>query len=176
MSERRTILERMSYSINKGRFAAQSDVEAEKSIEIKVDKTPPLKPTVLDDGAYTNSTTQLHAWWTSDDPESGIQIYEYAIGTSPGDDDVVKWTSESIITSGNGSVDEMQDGPILDETNMIENGFISIHWGESLILMKNRRLSYPSGRIKNFPFNSSNILAKFPHVKKIFYSGDWSHL
>ncbi len=43
------------------------------------DTTPPSTPSVTDDGAYTTSTTQLHATWTSSDPESGITQYQYQI-------------------------------------------------------------------------------------------------
>jgi hypothetical protein len=48
---------------------------------------------VTDDGEYTSNTTQLHAAWSSSDPESGIVEYQYAIGTSSGETDVVGWTS-----------------------------------------------------------------------------------
>ena len=43
------------------------------------DTTPPTTPVVSDDGAYTTSATQLHATWTSADPESGIADYQYQI-------------------------------------------------------------------------------------------------
>ena len=57
------------------------------------DATPPSTPVVTDDGGSTTSTSQLHAAWTSDDPESGINRYQYAIGTTAGGTDVVGWTS-----------------------------------------------------------------------------------
>jgi len=62
------------------------------------DTTPPTTPVVTDDGEYTSSTTSLHATWSSSDPESGIAEYQYAIGTSPGDTDVVDWTSAGTAT------------------------------------------------------------------------------
>ena len=62
------------------------------------DITPPTTPVVTDDGDTTTSTTQLHATWTSSDPESGIAEYQYAIGTSAGGTDVVPWTSAGINT------------------------------------------------------------------------------
>jgi hypothetical protein len=43
------------------------------------DITPPTTPQVTDDGATTVSATQLHARWTSSDPESGISEYAYKI-------------------------------------------------------------------------------------------------
>lgn len=62
------------------------------------DTTPPSAPAVVRDGTSvdieaTTSTTQLSANWdTCSDPESGIQGYQYAIGTAPGSTDVLNWT------------------------------------------------------------------------------------
>lgn len=58
----------------------------------ETDLTPPTTPLVLDDGNVTSDNTQLHASWISEDPESGIARYAYAIGTSVGEDNVVGWT------------------------------------------------------------------------------------
>ncbi|MFH1230373.1 MAG: hypothetical protein V1709_02635 [Planctomycetota bacterium] len=64
------------------------------------DTTPPTTPVVKDDGAYTTSTSQLHALWTtSSDSESGITEYQYAIGTSAGGRNIVDWTSTGTNTS-----------------------------------------------------------------------------
>ena len=57
------------------------------------DATPPTTPVVTDDGATTESTSQLHASWTAADAESGVAEYQYAIGTTSGGTDVVGWTS-----------------------------------------------------------------------------------
>jgi len=57
------------------------------------DPTPPTTPVVLDGGAATNSTTSLSASWSSDDPETGIREYQYAIGTSPGSSNVLAFTT-----------------------------------------------------------------------------------
>ena len=43
------------------------------------DTTAPTTPAVTDDGTYTTSVSQLHATWTSSDPESGIAEYQYQI-------------------------------------------------------------------------------------------------
>ncbi|MCL4395558.1 MAG: hypothetical protein M1482_12285, partial [Chloroflexi bacterium] len=66
---------------------------------ITVDTTPPTTPVVVDDGAFTNSNTQLHASWSSTDPESGITDYKYSLGTSPGATDVIGWTDAGVQTS-----------------------------------------------------------------------------
>ncbi len=54
---------------------------------------PPAPANVIDDGAATDSTSDLHfAWSTVTDPESGIDRYEYCIGTSAGSWDVRYWS------------------------------------------------------------------------------------
>jgi lysophospholipase L1-like esterase len=63
------------------------------------DGTPPTIPIVVDGGDYTTNNTQLHASWTSSDPESGIVEYQYSIGTTPGGTNVVGWTSVGTNTS-----------------------------------------------------------------------------
>jgi hypothetical protein len=57
------------------------------------DPIPPTTPVVIDEGDYTNSSTQLHATWSSSDPESGIAEYQYKIVTNQGWTDIVPWTS-----------------------------------------------------------------------------------
>ena len=69
-----------------------SSVGSSNGIQV-TDATPPSTPVVTDDGASTRSASQLHATWTCDDPESGIEKYQYAIGTTAGGTDVVGWTS-----------------------------------------------------------------------------------
>jgi len=66
---------------------------------ITLDTTPPVTPTVTDDGAYTASTSQLHATWSSSDPQSGIASYKYAVGTTAGAANVVPWTDVGTNTS-----------------------------------------------------------------------------
>ncbi|MDO8587733.1 MAG: hypothetical protein Q7T82_11910 [Armatimonadota bacterium] len=48
------------------------------------DPTPPEMPVVTDDGAFTLTTDQIHAQWLSNDPETGISGYRYAISMDPG--------------------------------------------------------------------------------------------
>ena len=59
------------------------------------DSTPPASPVVADDGAYTLSTSSIHAMWAASDPESGIAEYQYAISST---------TQESGIIPGGGWV------------------------------------------------------------------------
>ncbi len=58
---------------------------------IILDTTRPSMPTVVDDGAWTASTTELHASWSSEDGESGIKSYHYGVGTAAGETDVLDW-------------------------------------------------------------------------------------
>ncbi len=62
------------------------------------DTTPPTAPPAVRDGtgaedaATTTSTTQLSANWdAAADPESGIQGYQYAIGTTPAGTELINW-------------------------------------------------------------------------------------
>lgn len=69
------------------------------------DTTNPTAPASANDGTgtdsdYTTSLTQLSANWTSStDATSGIQKYQYAIGTTVGGTNTVSWTDNSTNTS-----------------------------------------------------------------------------
>jgi hypothetical protein len=54
------------------------------------DTTPPPAPIVTACAAATPDT--LTAEWSSDDPESTIDRYQYAIGLTPGGAEVINWT------------------------------------------------------------------------------------
>jgi Tol biopolymer transport system component len=62
------------------------------------DSTPPSVPTVTDDGSFTRTPNFLHSTWSSDDPDSGISSYSYAIGSSLGGSDVVPLTTVGLST------------------------------------------------------------------------------
>ncbi len=62
-----------------------------------VDATAPSTPTPSLEGCTT--TTLTGSWTTSSDAESGIDRYEYSLGTTSGDDDVITWTSNLLSTS-----------------------------------------------------------------------------
>ncbi len=64
------------------------------------DTTPPSDITLLqDEGDTTLSTDSLSAFWEpSTDAESGINRYEFSIGTTAGADDVKTWTSAGVGT------------------------------------------------------------------------------
>jgi hypothetical protein len=79
----------------KNEQGAWSSVGSSNGIQV-TDATPPSTPVLTDDGGSTTSTTQLHATWTCNDPESGIEKYQYAIGATAGGTDVVGWTSVGV--------------------------------------------------------------------------------
>lgn len=75
---------------------------------VNVDWTPPTNYLVNDGVALdidtTNINSQLDANWNSAiDSNSGVVSYSYAIGTTPGDTDIVSWTSNALNTSFNES-------------------------------------------------------------------------
>ncbi len=55
------------------------------------DNTPPTQPVVTDAGTTTGLT--LTASWTATDAESGIDQYQYAIGTTSGGTELLGWTT-----------------------------------------------------------------------------------
>lgn len=88
-------------SLNNGTtyyFAVQSrgsgDLWSESGVSdgILVDASAPTTPVVNDDGEYATENS-LHATWSASDPETGVQEYRYAIGTTIGGTDIVGWTS-----------------------------------------------------------------------------------
>jgi hypothetical protein len=54
------------------------------------DTTPPSKPSVI--AINDGNLTIIRASWSSSEPDSMIDQYRYAIGTTPGGRDVVNWT------------------------------------------------------------------------------------
>jgi len=60
--------------------------------QIIYDATPPSAPVVADDGRFTLSLTQLHARWSSQEDDTEIAAYAYAIGTTPGVSNTVAFT------------------------------------------------------------------------------------
>jgi N-acetyl-anhydromuramyl-L-alanine amidase AmpD len=67
-------------------------------LDVNIDWTPPTNASSLFDGTGAdmdttfNGTQLSNNWSASTDPNSGINLYEYAIGTSPGTMNVVNWT------------------------------------------------------------------------------------
>ncbi|MCE5323028.1 hypothetical protein LLG46_06910 [bacterium] len=80
---------------------------------IIVDATAPSTPVVTDGGACQSSLTSLAAEWASNDSQSGITEYKYAVGTSaldPGCGYLIAWTSTGTNTSLSLSNLSLRDG------------------------------------------------------------------
>ncbi|MGC8862181.1 MAG: phosphodiester glycosidase family protein [Armatimonadota bacterium] len=76
-----------------------------------VDNTAPGAVTVTDEGSWTPSLTTLSASWTAAyEAGSGVNRYEYAIGTSPTSQDVRGWTSVGTSRSVTASGLSLQEG------------------------------------------------------------------
>jgi len=66
--------------------------------DVNVDWTPPTNVTLLNDGTGADADTTFNGtqlsnnWSASSDPNSGINLAEYAIGTSSGATNIVNWT------------------------------------------------------------------------------------
>jgi len=77
---------------------ANNNLSAIAYHDLNVDWTPPTDVSVIDgtsndvDTVYDNTTVSA-AWTTSTDPNSGIAEYWYALGSTPGANDVVDWTN-----------------------------------------------------------------------------------
>ena len=68
-------------------YASYSSLQVTYSL---TDTNPPSTPQVLGD---IDVNSHLHAIWTSSDQEGVIWQYQYAVGTSPGADNVFRWTT-----------------------------------------------------------------------------------
>ncbi|MCX6376725.1 MAG: hypothetical protein NTU88_11955, partial [Armatimonadetes bacterium] len=68
-------------------------VEPAKTSVFKVDSTPPTKPVVNVSTRSVKKGGSVTVNWSGRDPESGIDVYQYAVGTAPGRSNVRNWTS-----------------------------------------------------------------------------------
>jgi hypothetical protein len=58
-------------------------------VVVKIDRTAPTTPAVI---LVIDSDGTIHANWSSSAPNSGIVQYQYAVGSSPGNDAIQHWT------------------------------------------------------------------------------------
>ncbi|MBW8049520.1 MAG: T9SS type A sorting domain-containing protein [Cytophagales bacterium] len=77
---------------------------APAGLSVNIDWTTPADIAAINDGAAADIDTTYIAgeltanWAPSTDTNSGIAKYRYAIGTMPGDSDIVGWTDNGIVT------------------------------------------------------------------------------
>ncbi|HUT54833.1 MAG TPA: hypothetical protein VM658_15685, partial [bacterium] len=87
------------YLTGRSKDVAGTDATPLSTDGIRVDTSAPTAFTVTDDGAYTGYMDRIHASWTmAGDTTSGIDRYEYCIGSAPGLGDVVGWTNNFLLT------------------------------------------------------------------------------
>ncbi len=68
-------------TLNLRYFNPNTDTQPRVSTIDTRDDTPPSKPSITLEGPYTFRTDKIYAKWRADDLESGIQSYEYSVGT-----------------------------------------------------------------------------------------------
>lgn len=67
--------------------------EIEKTLQVKVDNKSPQVLNVTDAGYYNIGTAGFSASWQIQTGISGLQDVQYSLGTTPGLNDVINWTS-----------------------------------------------------------------------------------
>jgi spore germination protein YaaH/PKD repeat protein len=78
---------------------------ADATLNVNIDWTNPLPASTIHDGLFTDiDTFNLHTeisgnWSAAFDPHSAVAGYEYSVGTSPADSNIISWTNNSINTS-----------------------------------------------------------------------------
>lgn len=97
-------------------------------LDVNVDRTPPATAATVNDGpgsdidtTYNNTLLEVN-WSASSDPNSDVARYLYAIGTTPGDSDVVAWTDNWFNTSDSIASLSLTYGQTYYTTVQVENG------------------------------------------------------
>jgi hypothetical protein len=76
-----------------------SSLNSNSQAQIYLDTTAPVMGTVAIDGPYTALSTQLHAKWSGNDPESGVIKYQYSIMDGSTTGAVIRnWTSTGTVS------------------------------------------------------------------------------
>jgi spore germination protein YaaH len=84
-----------------------NNLSAVDSVLVNVDWTAPVLSGIptdenVADADTTTNLNQLSAFWnTANDPNSGVQYYEYTFATTVGDSDVVAWQNAILNTTSN---------------------------------------------------------------------------
>ncbi len=96
--------------------------------DVNIDWTPPQDPTFVYDGSsadintFTSNNTIEANWSTSTDIHSDVAAYYYAVGTTPGNTDVVGWTNNWFNTSFTASGLNLVYGTTYYVSVKVENG------------------------------------------------------
>ena len=66
---------------------------------VTADSTPPQSFVVNDTGAVTGSRNLAFTWAEAIDPHTGIERYEYALGTTQGGEEIINFTNNGLLRS-----------------------------------------------------------------------------
>jgi hypothetical protein len=96
------------------KIVSPSGIITDLNVSFYLDTTPPSLPGIPDDGVYSQSTTQAPAlsWAQSIDAGIGLSHYEYQIGTSAGQGDLLPWTNLNTSSIPAQTISGIQDGQI----------------------------------------------------------------
>ncbi len=94
------------------KIVSPSGIITDLNVSFNLDTTPPSLPGIPDDGVYSQSTTQAPAlsWAQSIDAGIGLSHYEYQIGTSAGQGDLLPWTNLNTSSIPAQTISGIQDG------------------------------------------------------------------
>jgi N-acetyl-anhydromuramyl-L-alanine amidase AmpD len=164
------------------------------SVDVDVDWTPPIPPTVINDGDYFDKDSTIintilsGNWNTASDPHSGFKKFWFSFGTSAGDSNIVNWTDNWIydtvyVDSLNLNLNQLYFLNIKAENNAgLKSGIVSsdgILITSPLLLKEilNESLSiYPT--VLNNSFTISNLTGDnlkarmFDNTGKLIYSNE----
>ena len=117
------------------------------------DTTPPTTPTVIDDGIVTGNPTELHASWSSQDTESGIVEYLYSIGTTPGSENIIPFTSAGMNMGITRTGLNLTKGQIYYLSVKAKNGaglFSAIGSNDGILITNSQPVANPGGPYSAF--------------------------
>lgn len=81
------------------RTTSRSGVEGPlRSLRVKVDSSAPANPSLVDEDALTDSSSELNVTVANPDPQSGVWRMTYRVGTAPMDDSL--WPETTVTTNG----------------------------------------------------------------------------
>ncbi|MBW7868687.1 MAG: T9SS type A sorting domain-containing protein [Brumimicrobium sp.] len=171
------------------------------SLLFNVDWTAPVFDFVNDGDLNTDLDTiyvgllSASSFWNADDPNSGISNFEYAIGTTPGSDDIINWSpvlggQSTIINSGNFILDELYYFTIraINGANLIEesssDGFrfisatsnITLEDNQAILIYPNPTKDYLNISIQNEIITGVEIYSADGKLVKKYEEGDLTKL
>jgi N-acetyl-anhydromuramyl-L-alanine amidase AmpD len=145
----------------------------EEELDINIDWTNPSTVSVIDSLIVDKDTmfvsNKISATWNkATDSHSDISNYEYALGTSPGSDDVVGWANNNIKKYALVSTTNLNTGSIYYFSVKTINGagLESISSSDGFVYLD----PYPITGIENIEFENNILVYPNPFSEKLFIS------